>query len=66
MKVLQNGRPTNFQKGQTVGAYLAGTSITKISTLSGVSTAAVSKAMTAYTNHGRHHQLRGTVAKNRN
>ena len=39
-------------RGQTVGAHLAGASVTKTATLSGVSRAVVNKVMTAYTNHG--------------
>jgi len=45
------GDLSDFQKGRTVAACLAGASVNKISTLLGVSNAAVSKAMTAYTNH---------------
>jgi hypothetical protein len=41
-----------FQIGQLVGAHLAGASVTKMATLLGVFRAAVSKVMTAYTNHG--------------
>jgi len=36
-----------------VGARLTGASVTKMSTLLGVSRPAVSKVMTAYTNHGK-------------
>jgi len=43
----------DFQRGQIVGAHLAGASVTKTATLLGVSRAAVSKVMTTYTNHGR-------------
>ena len=46
------GDLSDFQRGQIVGAHLAGTSVTKTGTLLGVSRAAVSKVMTAYTNHG--------------
>jgi len=53
LKVLQNGRLTRFfQRGQIVGAHLAGASVTKMATLLGVFRATVSKVMTAYTNHG--------------
>jgi predicted transcriptional regulator len=45
MKVLQNGRLVRFSE------RLAGASVTKRATLLGVSTAAVSIVMTAYTNH---------------
>ena len=43
---------SDFQKGQIGGAHLARASVTKMGTLLGVSTAAVSKVMTAYTNDG--------------
>ena len=46
------GDLSDFQGGQIVGAHLAGVSVTKLATLLGVSRAAVSKVMTAYTNHG--------------
>ena len=44
---------SDFQRGQIVGAHLAGASVTKMATLLGVSRAAVSKVMMTYTNHGR-------------
>jgi transposase len=47
------GDLSNFQRGQTVGAHLAGTSVTKTATLFSVSRATVSKVMRAYTNHGK-------------
>jgi transposase len=47
------GEFSDFQRGQFVGARLAGTSVTKSSTVLGVSRAAVSKVMSAYTNHGK-------------
>ena len=47
------GDLSDFQRGQIVDAHLAGTSVTKITTLLGVSRAAVSRVMTIYTNHGR-------------
>ena len=43
----------DFQRGQIIGARLAGASVTKMATLLGVSKAAISKFMTTYTNHGR-------------
>jgi len=42
------GDLSDFQRGQTVGAHLAGASVTKTTSLS---RAAVSKVMTVYTNH---------------
>jgi predicted transcriptional regulator len=44
---------SDFQRGQIVGAPLAGASVTKTATLLGESRAAVSKVMTTYTNHVR-------------
>ena len=40
-------------KEDIVGAHLAVASVTKTATLLGVSRAAVSKIITAYTNHGK-------------
>jgi len=53
MKVQQNSRRVNFQRGQFVGACLAGASVTKTAPLLSASRAAVSKVMTSYTNHGK-------------
>jgi predicted transcriptional regulator len=47
------GDLSDFQTGQMVGAHLTGASVTKMSTLLGVSRPAVSKVMTSYTNHGK-------------
>ena len=47
------GDLSDFQRGQTVGACLAGAYVTKTATLLGVSRAAVSKVMMTYTKHGR-------------
>ena len=44
---------SDFQRGQIVGARLAGASVTKMAALLGVSGAAVSKVMMSYTNHRR-------------
>ena len=47
------GDNSDFQRGQIVGARLAGAPVTKTATLLGVSRAAVSKVMTTYTNYMR-------------
>ena len=58
---------SDFQRGQNVGARLAGASVTKMATLFGLSRAVVSKVMATYTHiMGGHHQLRGIVIKNQN
>jgi len=44
---------SDFQRGQIVGACLAGASVTKTAILLGVSRAAVSKVMMTYTDHRR-------------
>jgi len=46
------GDLSDLQRGQLVGACLAEESVTKMATLLGVSRAAVSKVMMAYTNYG--------------
>jgi hypothetical protein len=62
------GDLSNFERGQIVGARLAGESVTEIATL------LVSKVMSAYMNHGKtvsakintdrdHHTLRRVVSK---
>jgi predicted transcriptional regulator len=60
------GGLSDSSRGHTVGVRLAGASVTTAATLLGVSRAAVSKVMTAYTNHGKTYQLGGTVAENQN
>jgi hypothetical protein len=61
------GDLSDFQKGQNADACLAGASVMKTVTLAGVPTAALSKVMMAYTNHGKtHHLLREIVAENKN
>jgi predicted transcriptional regulator len=60
------GGLSDFQRGHTVGARLAGASVTTTATVLGVSRAVVSKVMTARTNHEKTYQLRGTVAENQN
>jgi len=47
------GDLSDFQRGQMVGARVTGASVTKMSTLLGVSRPTVSKVMTAYTHHGK-------------
>jgi transposase len=47
------GDLSDFERGQIVGARLAGASVIKVATLLGVSRATVSKVMWAYTNHGK-------------
>jgi hypothetical protein len=42
----------NFERGQIVGALLAGSSVTKTVTVLGVLRVTVSKVMLAYTNQG--------------
>jgi transposase len=42
-----------FERGQIVGARLAGTSVTKTTTLLGVSRVTIYKVMLAYTNNGK-------------
>jgi transposase len=44
---------SEFERGQIVGARLAGASVTETATLLCVSRATVSKIMLAYTNHGK-------------
>jgi predicted transcriptional regulator len=45
------GDLSDFERGQTVGAQLAGASVTKTATVLGVLRATVSKVMSAYMNH---------------
>jgi transposase len=47
------GDLSDFERGQIVGARLAGASMTKTATSLDVSRATVSKVMLAYTNHGK-------------
>jgi transposase len=54
--VLKNGKMEDlpeFERGQIVGARLAGTSVTKATTLTGVSRATVSEVMSACTIYGK-------------
>jgi transposase len=47
------GDLSDFERGQSVGARLAGASVTKTATFLCVSRATVSKVMSKYTNHGK-------------
>jgi hypothetical protein len=47
------GDLSDFERGQIVGARLAGASVTKPATLLGVLRVKVSKVMSACTNHGK-------------
>jgi predicted transcriptional regulator len=47
------GDLSDFERGQIVGARLAGASVIKSTTLLGVSRTTVSKVMSTYTNHGK-------------
>jgi hypothetical protein len=61
MEVLQD-----IQKGQIVGECLTGVFETKMPTLIDVSNEAVSKAMTAYTNHGKTLTAKQNSGRNQN
>jgi IS30 family transposase len=50
-KTQKMGDLSNFERGQIVGAHLAGASVTKTATLLGVSRVTVSKVISAYMNH---------------
>jgi transposase len=52
-KERENVRLSDFERGQSVDARLAGASVTKTATLLRVSGATVSKVMSACTNHGK-------------
>jgi predicted transcriptional regulator len=54
---------SGFERGQIIGAHLAGASVTKTATLLEVSQAAVSKVILAYTYHVKTAQQRGTVGE---
>jgi transposase len=43
----------DFERGQIIGAHLAGTSVIRTAILVGVPRATVSKVMSAYTDHGK-------------
>jgi hypothetical protein len=47
------GDLSDFERGQIIGARLAGASVTKTATLLGLLRATVSKVMSAYMNHGK-------------
>jgi hypothetical protein len=47
------GDLSDFERGQIVGACLAGASVTKTGTLLHILRATVSKVISTYTNHGK-------------
>jgi hypothetical protein len=47
------GDLSDFQSGQIVDVHLAGASVSKMAIFLYVSRTAISKVMTAYTNHGK-------------
>jgi IS30 family transposase len=47
------GELSNFERGQIIGACLAGASVTNTATLLCMSRVTVSKVMSAYTNHAK-------------
>jgi len=47
------GDLSDFQKGQTVSAHLAGASVPKTATLLGMSKATDPRGITVYINHGK-------------
>jgi hypothetical protein len=57
------GDLSNFERGQIVGACVAGASVTKTVILLGVSRATVFKVMSAYTNHGKTTSAKGQWEK---
>jgi hypothetical protein len=56
-KNLKLGDLSDFQKGQIIGAHLAGESVTKTATLFAESRATVSNVMLAYDNSGQESTL---------
>jgi transposase len=47
------GDLSDFERGKFIGTRLPGASVTKTTTLLGVSTVTVSEVMSAFTNHGK-------------
>jgi hypothetical protein len=47
------GDLSDFERGQIIGAHLAGASVIKTATLLGVLRVTVSKVMSAFTNHAK-------------
>jgi hypothetical protein len=58
------GDLSDFERGQIIGARLAGAYVTKTASFSAASRATASKVMSAYRNIGRQHQRRGTAGQN--
>jgi len=56
----------DFQRGQTVGARLAGAYVNKTAILLGVSRGIVSKVMTKYANHGKTLSAERNSGRNQN
>jgi transposase len=59
------GNLPDFERGQVVDARLTGVSVTKTTTLLGVSRATVAKVMSAYTNHERTSAKRNSGRKSK-
>ena len=65
MKELQSGRLAVFSKRTDCWCMFSWSICNKMTTLLGVSKAALSKAMMAYTNNGKSCTLKRVVSKNR-
>jgi hypothetical protein len=53
VKRSENGDLSDFERGQIIGAHLAGASVTKTATLLGISRVTVSEVTLACTNYGK-------------